>query len=280
MKEDNASYMKNIKLIKRFAESQYKTHKNLSHRINLWSYGTNKESWHKWIFNKIQLQENERLLELGCGTGKLWVENFNDIPATCKIIISDFSKNMLKKAKKNLRPFNLPIRYEKINAEDIPYAEQTFDVVIGCHILYHIPNIEKALKSICSVLKPNGRFISTTVSFQHMQELKDFLSDFGLTFEKKVKFFSEFRNETGKDILNRYFKDIDFYEYINQVNISFIEPLKEYINSMFPNKQYPHFKEMESQIDNAIRKILEEKSQFKITGISGLFKATEKSAKF
>ena len=91
--------MKNRKSVKDFAEQQYKTPQNLDARMNLWSYGTNPESLQKWIFSKIQLQENERVLELGCGTGQLWLENLNDIPATCSITLSDFSKDMLKKQK-------------------------------------------------------------------------------------------------------------------------------------------------------------------------------------
>ena len=63
--------MSNRKTIKEFAEQQYKTHQNLDVRINLWSYGSNPDSLKKWIFSKIQVQENERILELGCGTGNL-----------------------------------------------------------------------------------------------------------------------------------------------------------------------------------------------------------------
>ncbi|MFX0094460.1 MAG: class I SAM-dependent methyltransferase, partial [Candidatus Hodarchaeota archaeon] len=146
--------MKNRKIVKEFAELQYKTHRNLSSRMNFWSYGTNPESLQKWIFSKIQLQKDERVLELGCGTGQLWLENLKDIPATCSIILSDFSKEMLQKAKDNLTPLNLPINFEIIDAENIPYPDQVFDVVIGCHMLYHIPNIPKTLMSINRILKP------------------------------------------------------------------------------------------------------------------------------
>ncbi|KKM83279.1 hypothetical protein LCGC14_1311020 [marine sediment metagenome] len=265
--------MKNRKTVKEYAELQYKTHQNLNNRINLWSYGTNPESLHKWIFNKIQLQDHERVLELGCGTGQLWLENFGNVPSTCSIILSDFSKNMLNKAKKNLQPLNLPLKFEIINAEKISYPNQIFDVVLACHMLYHIPNIERALISINRVLKPGGRFISTTISRQHIRELTNFLSEFGLSSEEKMKLFSEFRNETGEEVLKPFFAEIDFYEYINHVNIKSVDPLMRYIETMFLKEHHPNFQEKKPQIEKAIVSILGKRSKFKIKGISGLFEA-------
>ncbi|MFX1376318.1 MAG: class I SAM-dependent methyltransferase [Promethearchaeota archaeon] len=265
--------MKNSKSIKEFAELQYKTHQNLTARMNLWSYGSNPESLQEWIFSKIQIQECERVLELGCGTGQLWLENFKNVPSTCSIILSDFSKGMVDKAKNNVQPLSLPIDFEIIDAENIPYPNQVFDVVIGCHMLYHIPDIQKALMSISRVLKPSGRFISTTVSQLHMRELNEFLSEFGLYSEERMKLFGEFRNENGRDFLNPFFSDIEFYEYINQVNISSVDPIMSYIESMFPIEESSDFQEKKTEIKEAIVKILEKRSKFKITGISGLFEA-------
>lgn len=265
--------MKNNRNVKEFAELQYKTHQNLINRMNLWSYGTNPESLQKWVFNKIRLQENDRILELGCGTGQLWCENFRNVPSTCSIVLSDFSKNMLNKAKKNLQPLNLPIKFETVDAENIPYPNEIFDVVLGCHMLYHVPNIERALKSIIRVLKPGARFISTTISQEHTRELDNFLSEFGLYSEEKMKFFSDFRNETGREVLKPFFEEIEFYEYINRVNITSVGPLMRYIESMFIKDDYSNFQELKPQIEDAIAKIIEKKSQFKITGITGLFEA-------
>jgi ubiquinone/menaquinone biosynthesis C-methylase UbiE len=265
--------MKNRKTVKEYAELPYKTPQNLNARINLWSYGTNPESLQKWIFSKIQLQENERVLELGCGTGQLWLENLEDIPATCSITLSDFSKEMVNKAKNNLQPLNLPIDFEIIDAENIPYPNQVFDMAIGCHMLYHIPDIPKTLMSINRVLKPGGRFISTTVSQQHMRELNDFLFEFGLYSDERMKLFSEFKNETGREVLKPFFSDIKFYEYVNQVNIRSVEPLMSYIDSMFPIEESSDFQDKKGEVKEAISKILKKKSEFKITGISGLFDA-------
>jgi ubiquinone/menaquinone biosynthesis C-methylase UbiE len=265
--------MKNNRTVKEYAKLQYKTHQNLTNRMNLWSYGSNSESLQKWVFSKIHLLDHERVLELGCGTGQLWVENFRNVPSTCSIVLSDFSKQMVGKAKENVQPLNLPIKFEIIDAEKILYPNQVFDVVIGCHMLFHIPNIEKALLGINRVLKPAGRFISTTISRNHIRELKNFLSEFGLYSEEMLKKFSESRNETGRKILKRFFADIELYEYINHVNITSVDPLMRYIETMFPEEFNPNFQEKKHQVEDAIVKILEKRSIFKIKGIVGLFEA-------
>ena len=265
--------MKNNNSVKEYAQLQYNSHENLTNRMNLWSYGSNPESLQKWIFSKIQLKENERVLELGCGTGKLWLENYKNNPSTCSITLSDFSQKMLRNAKENLKSLNLPINFKLINAEKIPYGNQNFDVVIGCHMLYHIPNIKKALIEISRVLKPSGRFISTTVSENHIRELKEFLSEFGLYSDEKLKLFTEFRNETGKDILKPYFSEISFEEYLNHVSITSIVPLMKYIESMHPEDRYPNFQEVKPRLEDKISKILKKDSKFEITGIMGLFNA-------
>ena len=122
-------------------------------------------------------------------------------------------------------------------------------------------------------MKPGGRFISTTISQQHIRELKEFLSEFGLYSEERWELFTEFRNETGGEVLKPFFSDITFYEYINQVNVPSLDPLMSYIESMFPIEDFPDFKEKRVEVKEAIVKILEKRPTFKITGISGLFEA-------
>lgn len=66
---------------------------------------------------------------------------------------------MLKKFKRKRSRFNFKI----VNAESIPFEEESFDVVIANHMLYHVPNINKALKEINRVLKSEGILFASTV---------------------------------------------------------------------------------------------------------------------
>ncbi|MHA2104193.1 MAG: hypothetical protein ACW981_12260 [Candidatus Hodarchaeales archaeon] len=59
---------------------QYKSSKNLNYRIQLHKkYSTNKYGFLKWVFDQIEFSPNFSILEIGCGTGELWLQNINRI---------------------------------------------------------------------------------------------------------------------------------------------------------------------------------------------------------
>ena len=71
----------------------------------------------------------------------------------------------------------------------------------------------------------------------------------------------------------QFFEEIEFFEYINPVNITSVSPIMRYLESMFVKEHYPNFQEIKPQIEYAIAKIIEKKGKFKITGITGLCRA-------
>ena len=84
--------------------------------------------------------------------GKLWFKNKENIDKNLDITLSDFSKSMLKIAKDKLKDVDYDFKYEEINVENIPYEDESFDIVIAEHMIYFAPDIEKALSEIKRVL--------------------------------------------------------------------------------------------------------------------------------
>ena len=72
--------------------TQYNNGNKLSVRIQLHEhFSSNKYPWHKWVFDQLDLSNDSDILELGCGTADLWVENKNRLPNSSRIVLSDFS---------------------------------------------------------------------------------------------------------------------------------------------------------------------------------------------
>lgn len=195
--------------MERSVKEQYKSDKNLNLRSNLHSYNTNKVDWDVWCFNQIDFPKNAKVLELGCGPGKLWRKNKDNIDENLDITLSDFSSSMLKITKDKLKDVNHKFQYKEINAEDIPYKDETFDVVIAQHMIYFVPNIEKALSEIKRVLKPGGMFYVTANSCESMAELNELSEAFepnaGLS---NNGFSARFDLEKGKPMLEKYFDNL------------------------------------------------------------------------
>ncbi|HIQ27541.1 MAG TPA: class I SAM-dependent methyltransferase [Sulfurovum sp.] len=90
-----------------------------------------------------------KILDLGAGTGMM-----SEFSHTCRddlyFMAVDPAKDMLKYA--------LPyIKTQVASAEDIPFEERSFDVVLMGESLHHFNNIDQALKEIVRVLKKEGK---------------------------------------------------------------------------------------------------------------------------
>lgn len=141
---------------------QYSTAGNLSTRISIHSkYSTNKQGFGNWIVSHYDLRPGMSVLELGCGTGEMWLGKEELIRKCEKFVLSDFSEGMLEKARETLRGAG-GIEYRVIDIQDIPFPEGSFDAVIANMMLYHVPDLYRGLKEVRRVLKKGGTFYCAT----------------------------------------------------------------------------------------------------------------------
>ena len=152
-----------------YISKQYRDAANLTARISLHQrFGTNPYNWQPWVFDHFDLPSQCRVLELGCGTGNLWLENLERIPPGWQITLSDQSKGMVEQARSSLdgqRPF----QFEVIDAQSasFPLESGNFDAVIANHMLYHLADRPTAFSEIRRVLKPGGRILISDLISDH-----------------------------------------------------------------------------------------------------------------
>ena len=115
---------------------------------------------------------HKTVLELATGTGLIAK---NIVNAAAHIEATDVSAEMIAEAKRDTRSAKLHFSVQ--NMFCLPYAEESFDVVIVSNALHIVPQPEKALQEIKRVLKDDGTLIAPT--FTHA----------GNSFSGKVKAF-------------------------------------------------------------------------------------------
>jgi SAM-dependent methyltransferase len=96
-----------------------------------------------------------RSLEIGAGTGYFTLNLLRAgmiAEATC----SDISPGMLKALRTNAERLGLEVRTEQVDAERLPFADESFDLVLGHAVLHHIPDLERAFAEFARVLAPGG----------------------------------------------------------------------------------------------------------------------------
>lgn len=99
-------------------------------------------------------------LEIACGTGRVTRHLRKVIPLTAKLIASDISPDMLAVAKEKLK--GLDIDWRIIDAHELPFGENTIDLVVCCFGYMFVPDKAKAFAEAYRVLKPGGIFLFTT----------------------------------------------------------------------------------------------------------------------
>jgi SAM-dependent methyltransferase len=96
-----------------------------------------------------------RLLDLGCGAGENSVY-FALKGAHC--IGTDYSPGMVEKALNLAAANGVVIEARTMNALEIDFPENSFDIVYAANVLHHLPDPERAIREVHRVLKPGGKF--------------------------------------------------------------------------------------------------------------------------
>jgi SAM-dependent methyltransferase len=210
---------------------QYKDASNLDARIQLHRrFSTNRQGWMAWVFERITPPADGRVLELGCGPCDLWAENAGRIPAGWDVTLSDFSRGMVEQAQENLHGIERAFSFQTIDAQMIPYRDDVFDVVIANHMLFHVPDRNRALSEIQRVLRPGGLFYATTAGGNHLREIKELIRSVAPDIDD-VDDLPEFRLENGGEQLSRFFPQVVLHRYEDGLVVTEVQPLIAYLLS-------------------------------------------------
>lgn len=253
-------------------QDQYKDAGNLDARIAIHQrFSTNPQGWFNWVFHTLaQLPEHANILELGCGSGEMWKECASRIPAGWVITLTDVSDGMLDAAWRNLVPLGRNFKFEQMDAQSISYDDKTFDAVIANHMLYHVPARQKAFSEIKRVLKDEGRLIATTVGNTHMQEMYQLLKRVN-TNERPDMFSNPFTLENGLEQLQKVFSQVKKSQYVDNLEVTELEPLVVYIRSSIGATDLSE--EKLGELKKNLTAVIEKEGKIFITKDSGLFEA-------
>ena len=248
---------------------QYKNAKNLNDRISLHEkYSTNKQGWFNWLFNQIDFSRVNRLLELGCGNGKLWQENRIDL-RNREIFLSDISEGMVEEVRNKLgSDFNCIVA----DAEKIPFKDKYFDTIIANHVLFYLNDLNLGLKEISRVLRPNGILYCSTYGKNHMKEITEIVQSFDSRINlSNYSLYDIFGLENGESILSKYFSNIPRMDYRDSLEITESKPLIDYIMSCHGNQNEilgPRLNEFKEYIEE----LLKNNGKIVVTKQAGLLK--------
>jgi SAM-dependent methyltransferase len=102
-----------------------------------------------------RLRSFDRALELGAGTGYFSL-NLLQAGVVSEATCTDISPGMVEALERNARALDLDVQARVADAEALPFADASFDLVFGHAVLHHLPDLDQAWREIHRVLAPGG----------------------------------------------------------------------------------------------------------------------------
>lgn len=266
-----------LEKIKQFSNDQYSNENRLDARIQIYDFCERKNDWHEWVFDNLDFGNVTGVLELGCGNGILWKNNIHRIPENVRIVLSDNSQGMVDAAREALGKHHHQFEFEVIDACQLPFTDNNFQMIIANHMLYHIENKGQVFSEIDRLVTGDGFAYASTLSTRNLNEFINIISEFNksLLFNN-IQTIQNFNLENGKDIISGHFNVADSYIYQNDIIIRNTEPLILYLASCYSMEQLDilisNFTDFRSYLESVLQKI----GTIRITNKSILFKFEKK----
>ena len=127
---------------------------------DLMSFGLHR-LWKKFALHVVAVKTKQKVLDLAGGTGDLAVELHKCVGPLGHVVLCDINASMLSVGRQRMIDKGLlsNLDYVQANAEQLPFADNTFDCITMAFGLRNVTFKEKCLASAYSKLKPGGKFL-------------------------------------------------------------------------------------------------------------------------
>jgi SAM-dependent methyltransferase len=158
-----------------------------------------------------------QILEVGGGEGEMALRILEELD--CELAFVDQSERMVEIA------VGKGLDARVADAQDLPFADESFDCVLAAWMLYHVADVPRGLAEIARVLRPGGRLVAVTNGSDHLRELKALAGD---------RWFSgnPFTRESAPPLLADAFSSVEQRDLDGWVTMHDDEGIWRYLGSM------------------------------------------------
>ena len=160
------------------------------------------------VWNQVSCISAQRILDLGCGTGNMILRMQKEKPAEYYGL--DLSEKMIEEAGSHL---GAGVDLRVGDAEELPYTDHMFDLVVCNASFHHYPKPEQSLAEIRRVLKPGGSLVlgDPTVKNRVFLSLLNFFMKYSNSGDSKI-----WGKKEICDLLARTGFELKSFSYINR----------------------------------------------------------------
>ncbi len=250
-------------------KKQYRSADKLEARIELHRrFGREETPWTRWLMEKLPLQAGSRVLDIGCGPGTLWEKEWERIPGV-EVVLADLSFGMVRAAQGELGGHET-LRLMQSDAQNLPLADNSVDLGLANHMLYHVPDIRRGLAELRRVIRPGGWFCAATNGKEHMKELNDLVARYLPEHPTGSVSARRFGLEQGGEMAEEFFADVQVLPREDDLWVTETRALVNYVLSMWGTEDNcddsTWLQRLTAEVDETIRI----KGGFRIGRVSGV----------
>jgi SAM-dependent methyltransferase len=171
---------------------EYEDESRFSVRQATWNSSTGPDA-QDIVLEALREITPSRVLEVGPGKGELAERTARELGAD--VVAVDQSERMVELT----RARGVEALVGDVQA--LPFEDGSFDAAVAAWMLYHVPDVDRAIAEIYRVLRPGGRLVAVTNSVENLIELWSLVSE-------GPKSDYAFGRENGEDVLRRSFSHV------------------------------------------------------------------------
>jgi len=221
-----------------------------------------------WILDILSLKRGERILDVGCGTGKQVIPYKKMVGEEGLVTGADMSEELVAEAQKQAEAENLEIEFVVHDANNMfNFPDESYDAISCCFTIYYIKNIEKTLLDMKRLLAPEGRIFlagPTPENAKLLHVLHKKVTKKALPYMPGVsRFMSEILS-----LVQKIFRDVKVYRFQNPMKFQDTDSFLDYytstglfINSSTDAAEKEQYKD---RIEKEVQKIIEKEGSIEI----------------
>jgi SAM-dependent methyltransferase len=229
----------------------------------------------RWTLEQMSWRGDERVLDVGCGPGDMlqaMARRHHDWGLLAGL---DLSTGMVATAAGAAQ--GLGIQHFVGDGQALPLPGGSFDVVMARHMLYHVPDIDRALAQVARVLRPGGRFLATTNSRHTMAEYHALREQAAASFPAMAHsemITDRFSLENGPSFLQPYFDQVEVHTLPGILRFPNTQPFVDYFESSRALTMRPGHTDAEWQavldfVRAEVEAVIRRRGHFDVTKLTG-----------
>ena len=133
-------------------------------------YSERPSNWFDLFTQVLGVTDGTTVIDVGCGFGGIHPTLSR---AGAHVTGIDQSPGMVQEAQQQAERERLNVTLQEADAQQLPFPDDSFDAALSSHMLYHVPDIARALSEMRRVVKPGGTVLITTNAADHSRRLND-----------------------------------------------------------------------------------------------------------